>query len=392
MNTSAVQNYSKASFKAAVLSLSLLTIMSGAGVAPGIHKIAEAFPETPTTLIKLIVALPPLMMIPAALLSGILGQRLRQRKALILCGLVLFVLGGVGAAAMPTFGGILCFRAILGVGTGIILPFSTGLIVACFQNAERTKMMGYSSAVNCLGAIIGNILAGILAAVNWRFMFHIYWLGVPVFLCVIFLLKPLPEVSSAAVSRRKLPGSVYLYSFLAFLTMAVFFLVIANLSIFVESRGLGSSRTTGFLFALNSLVMLLAGISLQKILRLKKFFLPSILLCLAVGLLDIALSHSLMMMIAGITLAGWGLGLLFPSVLTRISKGIPQELSVKAMSIGMASAWFGQFASPLLSGGLARGIGWKMDSVFLLISAMLMILGGISLAREFRKPNSADKN
>jgi len=53
----------KTGFKAAVLSLSLLTIMSGAGVAPGIHKIAEAFPGTSETIIKLIISLPPLLMI-----------------------------------------------------------------------------------------------------------------------------------------------------------------------------------------------------------------------------------------------------------------------------------------------------------------------------------------
>ncbi len=203
----------KTSFKIAVLSLSLLTIMSGAGVAPGINKIAEAFPDTSETAIKLIISLPPLFMIVAALLSGSIVKFIKH-KNLIICGLVLFIIGGVGAGYMQTIPQILLFRALLGFGTGIILPFSTGLIAAFFDGNKRTRMMGYSSATNCFGAIIGNILAGILAVIGWSQMFHIYWLGALVLLCVLLFLNHLPEYkTNKAVSQAKLPG---VFSFTAF--------------------------------------------------------------------------------------------------------------------------------------------------------------------------------
>ena len=379
-----MESFQKTSFKIAVLSLSLLTIMSGAGVAPGINKIAEAFPDTSETVIKLIISLPPLFMIVAALLSGFIGKFIKH-KTLIISGLVLFIIGGVGAGYMQTIPQILLFRAILGFGTGIILPFSTGLIAAFFDGNERSKMMGYSSATNCLGAIIGNILAGILAVIGWSQMFHIYWLGAMVLLCVLLFLNHLPEnKTNKAVSQAKLPNSVFLYSFFAFLTMMVFFLIVTNMAFFVHLRELGSSKTTGYLFALNSLAMLAAGILLPFLKKSGKIFLSGIFILVSLGLFGIAKSASLAVLCLSVAGAGFGLGALFPYLLNRISYNVPKELSVKAMSIGMASAWFGQFASPLIFGAIAAITGLNMISIFLSVSAIVAIFALIVLFNQIK--------
>jgi len=129
-------------------------------------------------------------------------------------------------------------------------------------------------------------------------------------------------------------------------------LVITFNSFFVQLRELGSSKTTGYLFALNSLAMLAAGIMLPLLKKSGKMFLPSIFILVSLGLFGIAKSASLPALCISIASAGFGLGALFPYLLNRISLNVPRELSVKAMSIGVASAWFGQFASPLIFGGI----------------------------------------
>ena len=370
MDTTA-EKQKKFSFRAALLSLSLLTIMSGAGVAPGIHTIAEAFPGTPETVIKLIISLPPLFMIITALLSGMLGQYIKHR-ILIGSGLVLFIIGGVGAGYMHSIPYILLFRAILGFGTGIILPFSTGLIAACYLGDDRSRMMGYSSAANCTGAVIGNILAGVLAVISWKYMFSIYWLGAFVLLLTVFFLKPLPDAGHETANKEKLPSGVFLYSFFAFLTMMIFFLIVTNLSFFVDARDLGSSWITGFLFAANSLTMLVAGVLLQCMTRLKRYFVPLVLILISAGIFGIAKAPSLSPMFLSVIVAGFGLGLLFPFLLNSISKNVPKYLSVKAMSVGMASAWLGQFVSPVVFGGIAAAYGLSMTSVFFYISVIIL--------------------
>ena len=363
------------SFRAAILSLSLLTIMSGAGVAPGVYKIAEAFPETPVTIIKLIVSLPPLLMIISALLSGFLGQFIKH-KTLIVTGLILFVIGGVGTGYMQTIPLILLFRGILGFGTGMILPFSTGLIAACFDGKEKVKMMGYSSASNCLGAMVGNTLAGILAIISWRYMFQIYWLGGLVLFLVILFLKDLPE-GKTQIIKEKLPGIVFLYGFYAFLTMMIFFLIVTNLSFIINLKKLGSTSITGYLFALNAFTMLLAGILLPKLLRLKNYLLPIIIGLIAFGIFGMAESETLLPMILSVLAAGFGLGTLFPYLLNTASQSISKSLSVKAMSIAMAFAWLGQFVSPLFFGGMASLIKLEMLTVFRIVSGITLTVAAV---------------
>ena len=111
-------DYRKNTFKFAILSLSLITIMAGAGVASGLNTIMLAFPDTSSVLVKMIVSIPSLFMVISALLTGFF-ERLAGRKKLIVIGLSLFLIGGVGAGLLTSVESILIFRAILGFGTEI---------------------------------------------------------------------------------------------------------------------------------------------------------------------------------------------------------------------------------------------------------------------------------
>lgn len=379
-------NYNTLGFKTAVLSLSLLTIMAGAGVAAGIGKIAEAFPNSPETLIKLVISLPPLLMIISALLTGILGQHIRS-KILIICGLVLFLIGGVGAGFTSSIVLLLLFRAVLGFGTGMILPFSTGLIAACYEGAEKSKMMGFSFAFNNLGAMIGNILAGILAAISWRYMFHIYWIALfPLILIVLFLNK-LPENRSNTpnANKEKLPPRIFRVALLALGVMMVFYLIATNLALIVNERGIGTSQTAGYLFAVNTVVMLCAGIFLPFAMRLKKFFVPVSLLMVAIGFFGIAKAFTLPFMLISVVFSGAGIGSLFPYLLNLASEKIPETQSIKAMSIAMAFAWFGQFLSPLFFGFVSSLTGLGSPYMFLFTSIVFILLALGLTAVNFRK-------
>lgn len=157
------------------------------------------------------------------------------------------------------------------------------------------------------------------------------------------------------------------------------------MAFFVHLRGLGSSKTTGYLFALNSLAMLAAGIMLPLLKKSRKMFLPGIFLLISLGLLGIAKSALLPVLCLSVAGAGFGLGALFPYLLNLVSYNVPKELSVKAMAIGMASAWFGQFASPLIFGAIAAIIGLNMISIFLSVSAIIAIFALIVLFRQIKR-------
>jgi MFS family permease len=357
-------DYGKRRFKAAVLSLSLLTIMAGAGVAPGLEKIMAAFPQTPQVAVKLIISVPSLLMVLSSLLVGMAGERI-SRRAMILAGLSLFIAGGAGAGLMNSLEEILFFRAVLGLGAGIILAFSTGLIAACYAGEEKKRMMGYSFALNCAGAVAGNIMAGILASISWRHMFLIYLIGLLSLFPVLLFLKDLPGPGGRAKTDAKIQRNVFVVAFFAMIAMMVFYLVAANLSVIVKEHGIGDSQTTGYLFALASLSMLAGGLLLPIASRMRQVFLPGVFVLMAAGLSGVSASYDLDSMLPSIASFGIGLGLFYPYLLNTVSGKLAPDQAVKSMSVVMASAWMGQFLSPLFFSFISSLTGSGTEELFL---------------------------
>ena len=133
--------------RAAILSLSFLTIMSTDTVAPLVGQISASFPDVNPTLIKLTITLPSLMMIFFGLIASLLVKVI-SKKAVLAIGLILYTIGGIAAGWAQTFMGHLILRAILGAGTGLIIPLVTSLIADFYKGKERVDMIGYSFSVS----------------------------------------------------------------------------------------------------------------------------------------------------------------------------------------------------------------------------------------------------
>lgn len=221
--------------KAAILSLSLLTIMAAAAVSPALAKISQAFPDVSKTMIKLTLTLPALLIIPFSLLSGWLVAKWTPRKVLI-TGLIIFCIGGIGGGLARSIVQLLCFRALLGVGVGLIMPLSTSLIADFFQGEARTKMMGLSGSINHLGGVVFLSVAGWLACMSWRYAFAVYGLAI---LSLVLVLKWLPEwqkKTGAGQGGFKVSGGVWGCAALGTLMMIAFYAVPTNLAMFIEAE------------------------------------------------------------------------------------------------------------------------------------------------------------
>ncbi|MCK4666015.1 MFS transporter [Candidatus Dependentiae bacterium] len=223
--------------KPAILSVSLLTIMASAAVAPALGKIRLAFPEADATLIKLILTLPALMIIPFSLISGKLVQNMKK-KTLMMIGLVIYLIAGFGGGFAQNIIQLLIIRGVLGIGVGIIMPLSTTLIGDFFKGDQRKKMMGLAGSVQNLGGVIFQIGAGFLAVISWRYAFGVYTIALFILILVgLFLPEPPREEPTGVPGqkpRNKLPIAVYVIAFLCILNMVVFFVMPTNLAMFLE--------------------------------------------------------------------------------------------------------------------------------------------------------------
>ena len=107
------------------------------------------------------------VLMPAGRLSDIVG-----RKRVYMVGLCLFVAGGVLAAFSPGLTPLIMFKALQGVGNGMLTANNMAIIAAIFPSEERGKGMGLMSTTVGLASIAGPIVGGsLVTGFGWRAIF-----------------------------------------------------------------------------------------------------------------------------------------------------------------------------------------------------------------------------
>ncbi len=381
--------------KAAILSISLLTVMSGAAVAPALGEIYQAFPEAGVEGIRMVLTLPCLLIILGSLISGRLVAFMDKRRILI-SGLFFYLLGGLGAGLVASFVQLLIMRAIMGIGVGLIMPLSISLIADYFTGNEQVQTMGLSTAISSLGGIIGNVLAGILAVISWRWSFSVYALGFPaLFLVLFYLPKPKAALHSSGDSiAHAMPKSVYYIGLLTFGLLIVFFSVPTSLAMYIQNQQLGSANTAGLGLGLANLFVFLAGTKFQSIYsRLKTYIVPCGLLLLGAGFALLSSSSSLLILFTGLVCFGLGFGILIPLVFLQTTRITSEVIRPRATALVGAFFYLGQFASPLflsLVGKITGDYSIRLTFIVLACSLLLALLVSILITRKQPSSKSSD--
>ncbi len=338
--------------KATILSLSLVTVMSGAAVAPALGAIADYFSKADPLLIKLIITLPSLFIIFTSLLFSVISSKLSS-KTIAVMGLFLYIIGGCAAGFANNIYLLLVFRSILGIGVGLIMPLSTGLIAYFFDKNEQSKLMGYSSAVNNLGGIIAMALSGYLVSLNWRYSFAIYLLGL---LVEIMVIRILPKAELNRTKNSLDIKSIYKiapYASVMFIIMVIFYTMPSNFSMIMTAENLIPTSLIGLLMSVQNITALITGLALSVIVkkagRYTKYFAAGIL---ALGFFSLSFTGHIITVILGLIALGIGLGILVPVMNAQISLHVDKEKMTSAMSIMSAMLYLGQFLSPVLIDGV----------------------------------------
>ena len=237
--------------KPTILSVSLLTMMASAAVAPALGEIGKYFPHVDKTVIKLILTLPSLIVIPFSLLSGVLVTK-TGKKNVLLTGLIIYLFAGIAGGFARTITQLLIIRGILGIGIGLIMPISLTLITDFFEGQARNKMMGLQGAANQLGGMLLLPLAGWLAFLSWRYAFFVYGLALISFLFVLLWLPETPRsfVQKQKSTKIKIPVSIFYIAGLALMMMNVFYVVATDLALFIDKeKAVFSSTKAPVLFS-----------------------------------------------------------------------------------------------------------------------------------------------
>ena len=82
--------------------------------------------------------------------------------------ILLFLTPGTGNTAALE---LIIFRLIQGVGAGFLLANGTAILTDAFPVSQRGLALGINQIAAIAGSFIGLILGGVLAIINWRFVF-----------------------------------------------------------------------------------------------------------------------------------------------------------------------------------------------------------------------------
>ncbi|MCY3557152.1 MAG: MFS transporter [Chloroflexi bacterium] len=109
--------------------------------------------------------------VPAVAIAGRMSD-VYGRKPFLLGGLVIFA----GATALAGFATsmemLIGFRALQGIGGGVLMGNTFAISGDLFPPAERAKYMGIFAAVFGVGGLVGPLLGGLIVdALNWRWVF-----------------------------------------------------------------------------------------------------------------------------------------------------------------------------------------------------------------------------
>lgn len=367
---------------ASILSLSLLTVMAGAAVAPALEVIRAHFSDANRTSVQLIVSMPAVFIVITNLCFNRLAEKFGS-KTLVMAGLVLYTAGGCCAGLFDSIGLVLLMRALVGVGVGMIMPLSTGLLTYYFPPEKREGLLGLASAANQLGGVIATLLAGLLAGISWRLSFMVYLMGlISIVLCLIFL--PNDRIGGAAQPDEAPRGGVFRRNLThiatMFLLMSAFFVYPANFAIVTAAEGDIPMQLCAPVMAGLDLIAFLGGLLFVWVKRVSGRFaaLVAPLMFLA-GYCLLAFVGGTAGTLAGSALIGFANGVGIPYIISTASANEGRRAATTVMPLLSASMYLAQFVSPFLLSAVAAFAGGAARLPYYLAVALSALLCLISL-------------
>lgn len=125
-------------------------------------------------------------------------------------GLALFTLASLACGLAPTTATLVVFRFVQGVGAAAMMPQVMSLIQRTFAGSARARALSLYSAVIACGAVVGQVLGGVLVSADlfgtgWRPVFAV---NVPIGVLLLVLAKRWLPDAGGDPARRMDPAGV----------------------------------------------------------------------------------------------------------------------------------------------------------------------------------------
>ncbi len=370
-------------FKAILLVTSTLTVMAGAIISPSLPAIQNYFIDTPDIEFwaRLVLTLPALFIVIGAPIVGYIVDKMGRKRLLIVAAVLYAVAGGSGYLASSIWM-LLISRAFLGLGVAGVMTSVTTLITDYYTGRARSTFLGLQAAFMGLGGTLFLPIGGVLADINWRAPFLLYLSSLLIIPFIIRILyepaRHTPEnLQSAAggVNRVPLRLMVFVYANAAFMQI-VFYTVPVQLPFYLQGLVGATGAATGIAIALATLFFALAS---SQFSRFEPYLdhIPAVMLAFVmtgVAFVGLGLAEGWALLLVALPLAGFGIGLMMPSINVWLANESPVAIRGRAMGGFTTAIFFGQFLSPIVTQPLIQPL--EIDGMYVAIGLLLVVLSG----------------
>ena len=351
-----------------IWSISALNALPGLAVTPILGKLSVIFPHSTELDVQMLSSLPSLLIIPFIILAGKLTEKVNFIR-LLQVGLAIFALSGILYLFAGKMWQLIAISAMLGVGSGMIIPLSTGLISKYFVGPYRVKQFGFSSAITNITLVVATAVTGYLAEVNWHLPFVVYLFPLVSLVLSVYLRRSMiseegsasiandekeetgvppidPEVgkSKYGVNIKHLLQVMMFYGLSTYLALIVTF----NLPFLMEEYHF-SSGDSGVMISLFFLAIMAPRLFLNRIVGLfrekTKFY---SLLCIAVGLALIWISPKEWVIAPGCILVGLGYGVIQPVIYDKTTHTAVPKKATLALAFVMMMNYLAILLCPFI--------------------------------------------
>ncbi|AEF85834.1 transporter, major facilitator family [Treponema primitia ZAS-2] len=345
--------------------------------AVALGAIAGNFHATPTQLSQL-TNLPALFMIPAVLISAKLAERI-SKKDILLVAWILFMLGGLITTLAPSIMVLYVARALTGFAIGLISSIPRAMIAQLYPT-EIGKLTGFQTSCTAAVSVTCSLLAGFLATISWRHPIYLFYLGIIVFLLILFFIPRVPaEKKEFAEEKkeRKPYGARILFTVLSgTLAFMLFVPIQTKLTLIIMQGGFGGSVEAGYARAILTVGSVTGGLVFAALAKKnKKAVLILALGLAAIGYYFVSTTNSLYVLFVSIFFAGLGsLGMTLPWFGSTIAQSVDRSRVTMLLSIFTICNYLSQFLTTYLVAGMEMIAGNSKPTTAIFGTFILIVI------------------
>lgn len=348
---------------ATILLGSMMTIMAGAAIAPGLPGMARHFSGIPhvETLVKSVLTTHALFIIVFGPFAGWLLDRW-GRKPVLIGAMVLYGLAGSSGFAVDSIPALFVGRAFLGMAVAAMTSGFVTLIGDYFEDHRRERFMGIQAGFMGLGGMVFIFAGGMLADAGWRYPFLVYlyaFLVLP--MAVGFLYEPERVrrlMRGEPSGRTGIPyGRVALIYAVTFLGMDLYYMVPVHAPFLLRSMTGVSNTQVGLALSLSLLPSIAAAFMYRRF--KERFSHPALIalffLIMGSGYASLSFSSSYATALLSLAMATAGMGFFMPTVNVWLVGLVETQVRGRVMGGMTTCVYLGQFLCPILTQPL---VGW----------------------------------